>query len=74
MAIGAIARGDLVAAYSSKLGIQGLFVVDSVNGNLVKAFDLAHAGSLASADKTGDVVLDKTTDVLAVITASSISA
>jgi hypothetical protein len=74
MAIGAVARGDVVVAHSTKLNVHGIFVVDSVAGNVVKVFDPEHAGAVAGGDKSQNIVLDKTTDILSVCTASSISA
>jgi hypothetical protein len=74
MAIGAVARGDLVVVHSAKLGLHGLYVVDAVNGNAVTITDASNSGALAGGHKTtGMPVVDKTTDILAVHTASSIS-
>lgn len=74
MAIGAVARGDLVVVHSQKLNLRGLFVVDSVSGNNVTVAPLDHAGALAGGTKAGFPTVDKTTDILAVHTAASISA
>jgi hypothetical protein len=74
MAIGAIARGDLVVVHALKLGLRGLFFVDSVNGNAVTVAPLDHSGALAGGTKANFPTVDKTVDILAVHTASSISA
>jgi hypothetical protein len=75
MAIGAVARGDLVVVHSTKLGLHGLFVVDSVNGNAITVALPENAGTQAGGYKaTGTAVVDKTSEILAVHTASSISA
>lgn len=73
MAIGSVARGDLVVVHSGKLGLHGLFVVDAVNGNNITIAPLDHAGAVAGGYKAFATV-DKTTEILAVHTASSISA
>jgi len=74
MAIGAVARGDLVVVHSTKYAMHGLFVVDSVAGNIVTVSKVEDANTVAGGSKTGLVPLDKTTDILSVHTASSISA
>ena len=75
MAIGAVARGDLVVVHSTKHNLHGLFVVDSVNANLLTITALDNGGVLAGGYKSsGMPVVDKTTDVFAVHTAASISA
>jgi len=74
MAIGAVARGDLVVVHSTTYGLHGLFVVDSVNGNIVSVTSLEDAGAVAGAPKGKIVPVNKTTDILSVHTASSISA
>lgn len=75
MAIGAVARGDLVVVHSPRHGLHGLFIVDAVNGNNVTITDVANVGALSGGYKTtGMPVVDKTTDILAVHAASSISA
>jgi hypothetical protein len=69
-------RSDLVVVHAPRYGASGhgLFIVDSVAGNVVKVLAPSHAGAVAGADKSQTLVLDKTTDILAVHTASSISA
>ena len=74
MAIGAVARGDLVVVHSQKLNLRGLFLVDSVSGNNVTVAPLDHAGALSGGDKARFPTVDKTADILSVHTASSISA
>jgi hypothetical protein len=74
VAIGAIARGDLVVVHSARLGVHGLFVVDSVSGNAVSVTKVEDANATAGGIKTNVIQLDKTTDILSVHTASSISA
>lgn len=73
MAIGAVSRGDLVVVHSQIHGLHGLYVVDSVNGNIVSVLDPADAGALAGGPKNHAVPFDKTTSILAVHTAASIS-
>ena len=73
MAIGAVARGDLVVVHSNKYNLRGLFIVDSVNGNLISVLKSEDANLVAGGTKANAVVIDKTTDILAVHTASSIS-
>src|ERR1700738_3455441 len=73
MAIGAIARGDLVVVHSDKFNLRGLFVVDSVNGNLISLFKAEDANLKAGGTKANVTIVDKTTDIVAVHTASSIS-
>jgi hypothetical protein len=74
VAIGAVARGDLVIVHSAKLNLHGLFAVDSVNGNAITIAPLDHAGATAGGYKAGFATVDKTTEILAVHTAASISA
>lgn len=74
MAIGAVARGDLVVVHSAVHGLHGLFVVDSVSGNQVLVFDPADPAALAGGAKSRAVPVDKTTAIFAVHTAASISA
>lgn len=76
MAIGAIARGDLVIAVSQLLGQAGLYVVNSVSGDDVYVFpvDKADASVVSGGDKTEVIHFHISTDVFAVHTASSISA
>jgi len=74
MAIGAIARGDLVVVHSTKLNLHGLYVADSVSGNNVTIAPVGHAGAVAGGPKGQFPTVDKTTEILAVYTASSISA
>jgi hypothetical protein len=75
MAIGAVARGDLVVVYAPRFGLSGLFVVDAVNGNAVTIAKLENAGVLAGGYKaSGMPIVDKSTDIFAVHTAASISA
>lgn len=76
MAVGAIARGDLVVAVSPLLGKAGLFVVNSVSGDDLYVFpaDSTDASVVAGGDKTEMIHFHISTDVFAVHTASSISA
>jgi hypothetical protein len=75
VAIGAVARGDLVIVHSAKLAVHGIFVVDSVSGNAVTVTPVENAGALAGGTKAQNMpVVDKTTDILSVHTATSISA
>jgi hypothetical protein len=73
MAIGAVARGDLVVVHSTKLNAHGLFVVDSVNGNAVTVMPLDHAQVQVGHVKSPAMTVDKTTEIFAVHTAASIS-
>ena len=74
MAIGAVARGDIVVVHAATYGMHGLYVVDSVNGNIVSVTTMEDAGAVAGGAKGKIVPLNKTTDILSVHTASSISA
>jgi hypothetical protein len=74
MAIGAVSRGDLVVVNSSKLALRGLFVVDSVNGNDVWVFTPDDANLASGGNRDNALHLDKSTDILAVHKAASISA
>jgi len=79
MAIGAVARGDIVIVHSTRLGLHGLYVVDSsgsgaFGANTVKVSTSDDAGKLSGGDKSKVLSLDKTVDVFAVHTAASISA
>jgi hypothetical protein len=78
MAIGAVARGDLVVVHSQIRNLHGLFVVDSsgsgaFGANTVTVMALEDAGALAGGTKQKVHPLDKTVDILAVHTAASIS-
>jgi hypothetical protein len=73
MAIGAVARGDLVVAHSTVHNIHGLFVVDSVSGNDVYLFPPDADSAVAGRNKASNLHIQKS-DILAVHTASSVSA
>jgi hypothetical protein len=81
MAVGAVARGDLVVVHAPRFGSSGhgLFIVDTAGAgafgaNTVTVLPLDDVSALAGGVKSKALVLDKTADILAVHTSSSISA
>lgn len=79
MAIGAVARGDIVVVHSTRHNMHGLYVVDSsgsgtFGANTVSVSTPEDAGNLSGGSKSKVTPLDKTLDILAVHTAASISA
>jgi hypothetical protein len=74
MAIGNPSRGDLVLVHSQKLGLHGLFAVDSINGNNLVVAPVDHAGITAGGYKAQFSTVDKTTEVFAHHAATSNSA
>jgi hypothetical protein len=73
MAVGAVARGDIVIVHSLSLGLHGLFVVDAVNKTRVTIAPPDHAGKVEGGHKGNFPTVDKT-DIFAVYKAASLSA